>query len=253
MKKWMMKNVWKYVMMSLVLIWCWGTTANAETLKWKSTDRQWYAGGYVYYMSGNTLYKSPNQSNSQGIKDKVASWNIKESKYLTIVHGYKNKLYISCTDEYNSEADLYSVNVKTGKKKKEVSNCCVVAAKGKYVYGNVIKVTDTGAYPVYLWKITGKSVKKVKMLGKYIFGTTIVNNKVYYASYPSKSQKKMTVYSCKLDGSKRKKLFTLEGKGEYCQVLINDVNEKTITAYVSSGENQGLYEYNIKTGKLKKK
>ena len=93
--------------------------------------------------------------------------------------------------------------------------------------------------------------KKVKTLGKFIFGTTVSGNKVYYASYPDSSQKKMTVYRCNLDGSNRKKLFDLEGKGDFCQVLISDVNSKTITAFVS-GDEPGQYVYTIKTGKLKK-
>ena len=114
---------------------------------------------------------------------------------------------------------------------------------------------STGAYPVYIWKIQNNSLKKVKTLGKYIFGTTAVKNKIYYASYPSypkNGQKKMVVYRCNADGSHRKKLFTLTGKGKYCQVLISDVNEKTITAAIS-GDNSGQYTYTIKTGKLKKK
>lgn len=120
-----------------------------------------------------------------------------------------------------------------------------------YITGDTEKPMDTGAYPVYVWKIPGNSVKKVKTLGKFIFGTTVVNNKVYYASYPDRSQKKMTVYSCNLNGSSRKKLFRLEGRGDFCQVLISDVTEETITAYVS-GDKPGNYVYTIKTGKLKK-
>ena len=62
----------------------------------------------------------------------------------------------------------------------------------------------------------------------------------------------MTVYSCSPDGSNRRKLFILEGKGDFCQVLISDINEETVTAYVS-GDEPGEYVYTIKTGKLKKK
>lgn len=149
---------------------------------------------------------------------------------------------------------LYSVNIKTKKKTKLSGKCNAVAGNGNYIYGNKIKVTDTGAYPVYIWKIKNNSLKKVKTLGEYILGTTVVKSKVYYASYPSypkNGQKKMIVYRCNLDGSHRKKLFTLKGRGQYCQVLISDVNEKTITAAVLGNESE-QYTYTIKTGKLKK-
>ena len=245
---------WKYVILSLILMMFCGHTAEAKTTKWTSWDGQWYANGDVYYISGNALYKSPLQPHSQGIKKKIASWKLKEDVYLKITHAYKNNIYV-CYSAMREKSIVYSVNIKTKKKTKLWDKCDAVTGSGKYIYGNKIKVTDTGAYPVYIWKIQNNSLKKVKTLGKYIFGTTAVKHKIYYASYPSypkNGQKKMVVYRCNADGSHRKKLFTLTGKGKYCQVLISDVNEKTITAAIS-GDNSGQYTYTIKTGKLKKK
>lgn len=247
---------WKYVILSLVLIIFCGHIAEAKTTKWKSQYDQWYANGNVYYVSNDTLYRSPVQPHSMGIKKKIASWKLKDNveSHIHIVYAYKDNIYLSYST-IDFHPILYSVNIKTKKKRKLSSKCSVIAASGKYIYGNKVVVTDTGAYPVYIWKINNNSLKKFKTLGKYILGTTIVKNKIYYASYPSyrkSGQKKMVVYRCNLDGSHRKKLFTLQGTGKYCQVLIAKVNSKTITATVS-GDKPGQYIYTIKTGKLKKK
>ena len=242
----------KSILLIIALILIIGATADAKTRKWSPDGGQWFDGiGNVYYISGDTLDVSEVAPHSMGSRDKVVSWKLKDGEYLKIVNGYGNKIYINHINELSGKSILYSVNVNNKKKTKEVSKCSITTAKGKYMYGDRAKATDSGAYPLYIWKIAGNSVKKVKTIGKYTFGTTVVKNKVYYASYPSSSQKKMTVYRCNLDGSNRKKLFTLKGKGDFCQVLISEVNEKTITAYVS-GDNPGQYVYTIKTGKLKK-
>ncbi len=244
---------WKYVILSLIVMMLCGHTVEAKTTEWTSQGDQWHANGNVYYIVKNTLYESPFQPHSLGIKKKVTSWKLKEDGFLKIIHAYKNNIYVRYS-EMSEKPILYSVNIQSKKKTKLSGKCNAVAGNREYIYGNKIKVTDTGAYPVYIWKIHNNSLKKVKTLGKYIFGTTAVKNKVYYASYPSypkNGQKKMVVYRCDLDGSHRKKLFTLKGKGQYCQVLISDVDEKTITANVG-GDEPGKYTYTIKTGKLKK-
>lgn len=242
----------KSILLSLALTLLIGTTVYAKTIKWSSNGSQWSdKTGNVYYIIEDTLYVNEIAPHSMGSRDKVAGWKLKDGEYLKIVNGYKNKIYINHINELNGKSILYSVNVTTKKKTKEVSNCCITTSKGKFMYGDKSKATDSGAYPLYIWKITGNSIKKVKTMGKYTFGTAVVKNKVYYASYPNSSQKKMTVYCCNLDGSSRKKLFTLKGEGNFCQVLISKVNGKTITAYVS-GDKPGEYIYTIKTGKLRK-
>ncbi len=242
----------KAVCLSVILILLMGMTVHAKTTGWSSSGNQWDKDGKAYYITENTLYVSPIAPHSMGVRDKIVSWNLKDGQYIEIVHACGNKIYVNLSDEMDGKCVLYSVDIKSKKKTIAVKNCYIQAASGKYLYGNTSKVYDTGAYTVNIWKIKGNSVKKIKSLGKHIFGTTVVKNKVYYASYPNSKQNHMTVYRCNLDGSKRKKLFDLKGKGQFCQVLISEVNEKTITAYVS-GDQPGQYEYTIKTGKLKKK
>lgn len=242
----------KVVFLSMILILLMGMTANAKTTGWSSSGNQWDKDGKAYYIIENTLYVSPIEPHSMGIRHKITSWNLKDGQYVKIVYAYGNKIYVNRSDEMDGKCVLFFVDIKSKKKTIAVKNCCIQAASGKYLYGNTSMVYDTGAYTVNIWKIKGNSVKKVKTLGKHIFGTTVVKNKVYYASYPDSKQNNMTVYRCNPDGSHRKKLFNLKGKGQFCQVLISEVNEKTITAYVS-GDQPGQYEYTIKTGKLKKK
>ena len=218
---------------------------------WTSSGNQWYKGSKIYYIIKNTLYVSQFESYGTGDRSKVASWKLKDGQFLKIVHAYGNKIYVNRKDEMSGKCVLYSVDIKSKKKITASNHCSVEAACGKYLYGETSMVFDTGAYPVNIWKINGSSVKKVKTIGKYIFGTTVVKNKVYYASYPNKKQNDMTVYRCNLNGSHRKKLFRLKGKGKFCQVLISEVNEKKIIAYVR-GNTTKRYEYTIKTGKLKK-
>lgn len=250
MKKQILKSV-SILIIGMMLLFNMEGKVDAKTETWENSDGTWLKGRKCIYTVGNTLYQSPFQPHSMGIRHKLASWKMNPSiETLEIAAVYGNTAYVSLYCD-GGTSTLYSVNIKSRKKRKIMKNCCPVASKGKYIYGNSFKVSDTGAYPVSIWKITNNSVKRVKTIGKYIFGTTIVKNKVYYASYPNKMQKKMTVFRCNLDGSHRKKLFTLKGKGKYCQVLISDVNKKTITAQVS-GTAAKTYIYTIKTGKLKK-
>ncbi len=229
---------------------CAATPAQAAT-KWTSWDTQWYANSNVYYFEGNTLYASPNMPHSMGIKTKIASFSKKSTDSLTILAGYGNKLYVSASHSTYAKAAVYSVNVKKKKKVKEISKCRVADSKGRYIYGYKKFVNDTSACAGYVWKIGSKKIKQVKKIGKYIFGATVAGKKLYYASYPNKSQKKMTVYQAKLNGKKKKKLFTVKGKGTYAQALISNVNTKTISAYVS-GDEPATYTYTIKTKKLEK-
>lgn len=252
MKKKLVKAV-SILLIGITLLCLMGENNNVKAATWKNNDGQWIKGNKVIYMVNNVLYESPFEPHSMGVQRKLASWKINTSyEYLKIATIYNNNVYVVRYKEAG-EAELYSVNIKSKKKRKVAKKCYAFAAKGKYIYANPFNVTDTGAYPVRVMKIRGNSVKKGKKLGNHIFGTTVVKNKLYYASYPNSKQKKMTVYRCNLDGKHRKKLFTLKGKGKYCQVLLGKVTKKTIKATVSGTGKVKQYEYNIKTKKLKRK
>lgn len=249
MKRQLAKSI---LIMSIVLLCVMAEKNDAKAATWKNNSGQWINDDKCIYITGNTLYISPFAPHSMGIKDELANWKMDtEYESLKIVTIYNDTVYVVLYHD-TGKSTLYSVNIKSKQKRKAVRNCYAFAAKGKYIYGNPCKVSDTGAYTVRIWKIKNNSVKRVKTIGKNIFGTTAVKKKLYYASYPNKYQKKMTVYRCNLDGSHRKKLFTIKGKGKYCQVLMTDANKKTITAIVS-GDNPKTYVYTIKSKTLKEK
>ncbi len=240
------------LVLGLVLVLAMLIKVDTKAATWRDDGGQWFGNKKCIYISENNLCISPVQPHSMGVRDNLATWKMNTStETLRIVTIYQNKVYVVRYKE-SGKSTLYSVDISKKKKKKVATDCCAFSGKGKYIYGNAFKVSDSGAYPVFVWKVNGNSVQKVKTIGKYIFGTTIVGNNVYYASYPNGSQKKMTVYRCNLDGSKTKKLFQLKAKGQYSQALITDVNAKSIKATVSTSKGIKIYEYTIKNKKLKK-
>ena len=156
---------------------------------------------------------------------------------------------------YNQEGDahLYSVNIKTGKKKvvaKKFNRC---AGTANYLYANNERPSDTSSMPVYVWKVNNNSVRKIKYLGRYIFGTTIYHNYVYYGKYKNAFQKTVTIYRCDINGSHVKKLFTVKGTGKHPQSLLSKVENDKITVSTSQNGKWVLYTYNMKTKKKSKK
>ena len=127
------------------------------------------------------------------------------------------------------------------------------AGTSDYVYANNCKPSDTGAYAVSVWKVNKNSIRKVKTLGKYIFGTTIYGKYAYYGKYNSISQKTVAVYRCNLNGSHAKKLFTVKATDKYAQSLMTGVENNKITVYTTQNGKNVLYIYNIKTKKKTKK
>ena len=165
-----------FLLMSFTLVLLMGIKADARPKEWTELEGQWYcADGNVYYIIGNTFYVSPMEPHSMGERHKIAGWKTVDGEYLKIVHGYGNKVFINKIDELDGSSILYAVDIKTKNKAKISGKCSITAASGRYMYGNAEKASDTGAYPVFIWKISGNSVKKGKTLGKFIFGTNIFN------------------------------------------------------------------------------
>ena len=73
---------WKYVIISLILIMFCGHTAEAKTTEWTSWENQWHANKNVYYILGDTLYESPFQPHSLGIRKKLQVGNPKKLTLL---------------------------------------------------------------------------------------------------------------------------------------------------------------------------
>lgn len=246
MKKWM-KRIALLMVICLVITPIEGVNAKSTTYKELSSPyNTWTNGTYNISIKENKLCR---QTKKSGKTVTLAKWSLKGDDSLKISTIYNNKAYVlKRSDSGASIPVLYSVDLKTKKKKKVANRCEPVLCKGKYIYANPATVTDVSCDIVDLYKITKTGIKKVKRIGKNVFGTEAKNNKIYYASYPDRSMKKMTMYSCKVNGTGKKKLFTLKGTGQYCQVLPCKITSKYITA--TNGSN--LYKYTFKTKKLKK-
>lgn len=183
----------------------------------------------------------------------ITSWKMDESyQALRIVTVKGNTAYVQLSNE-TGKSTLYSVNIKTAKKKLVSKKFSAPPTTANYIYANTVNPSDTGAYPVNVWKASSSSIKKVRTLGKYIYGTKVIGKYIYYGKYKSSSQKKVTVYRANLDGSHSKKLFTVKGTGKYVQSLLCGVSKKQIKVSTTINGKSVLYVYNIKTKKLKKK
>ncbi len=238
-------------------------SAKAKYYDWKKIeDNLWrrvpknscYAQQELHIM-GNKLYSPYYYTKKYGGKwgeEAITSWKMDQShQSLKIVTAKKNKAYVQLSSEMG-EAVLYSVNLDTSKKKVVTKKFALYESTAKFFYASPKKVTDTSSVPIYIWKIKGNSLKKGKCLGKYIFGTKAIGKYIYYGKYKNSSQKKVTVYRADLNGCHVKKLFTVKGKGSYCQSIINGISKKQITVITSVNSKPLTYTYNIKTKKLKK-
>ncbi len=244
-------------------------SSSAKTSEWKQikgSENAWerdepkdspYTVTHLY-IAGNELctayyYKETESKHITPGHDKITSWKMDKSDHkLTIITVKGNSAYVQLSDDYG-KSSLYSVNIKTKKKKLVSKKFNATLTLANYIYANTVNPSDTGAYPVNAWKIGNSSIKKVRILGKYIFGIKKVGKYIYYGKYKSSSQKKVTVYRANLDGSHQKKLFTVKGKGKYVQTLLCGVSKKQIKVSTSIDGKSVLYTYNIKTKKLKKK
>lgn len=240
-------------------------TSQAKANDWtqmKKNENVWeqeQAGSspYAYralYINGDQLFERVRyRSNQESGGQKITKWKMnKEMEGLSLAAVKGNTAYVQWYNEEGSTR-LYSVNVKTKKKKvvsKKFNRC---AGTSDYVYANNCKPSDTGAYAVSVWKVNKNSIRKVKTLGKYIFGTTIYGKYAYYGKYNSISQKTVVVYRCNLNGSHAKKLFTVKATDKYAQSLMTGVENNKITVYTTQNGKNVLYTYNIKTKKKTKK
>lgn len=216
-----------------------------------SSSKYAYRSLYLNYdkLYQRVRYKADQKSEGK----KITSWKIdRNTESMTMVAVKGKNAYVQWHNDEGATR-LYSVNIKTGKKKivsKKFNRC---AGTADYVYANNEKPSDTGALEVSVWKVTNSSIRKGKSLGKYIFGTTIYDNYVYYGKYSSASQKTVAIYRCAINGSHVKKLFTVKGSGQYAQSLLSKVENGEITVSTQQNGKGVIYTYNIKTKKKSKK
>lgn len=225
---------------------------SAKTTSWSQDGIKWTKNNKFVFIFKNQLLMQTRTNGSTSAPVPVVKWKMDEySQSLSIATVNGNTAYVQLYSE-GGKSVLYSVNIKAKKKKVISRKFYATASAGNYVYASNAHIADTGAYSRDVWKVNGPLIKKVRRLGKHIFGTIVVKNNLYYGKYAGKSQRKVTIYRAKLDGSRPKKLFSVQGKGKYAQVLLTSADKKEITV-VASGETSKTYVYKIKSKKLKVK
>lgn len=236
------------LLLGLVLVLTLGCVSAEAAPNWKLSDyRMITDGDDEYLVGGNTLYKR-----SKGRETELAKWNLSGKDYLAIISGYKNYIYISAIYmKIPITEDLYAVNYKTGKKVKVLSSFRPREAYGQYIYGYISDGHDSSRMPVYIWKASGTKVKKVRKLCDYSAGALpVVNKKIYFGTNPGGNNSVLYVYRSNLNGTGRKKLFTLKSDGGSLSLEKVEKNIITVTEHINQSEVK--HEYNMKTGKLSK-
>lgn len=247
-----MKMTVKNLLMVFLLAFILGTvlgpvqTVEAKSVAYQKKGNKWVNGKNTIYMKGKTLYKAT-QSKKAAVLAKFL--NKDPDAYCNLLTVYGDYAFVEFITDINSST-IYSVNIKTGAKQKNVKKAAV-AVSGKYIWTCPLQPTDVSSYRTYIYEIKGSKLKKIKKVGKYISGPQVYENRIYYASYTDSPMKKMTVYSCKANGTSKKKLFSLKAKGEEGMVHIGEIKKGKIDAYVYSDDRLKQYQYTIKSKKIK--
>ena len=120
----------------------------------------------------------------------------------------------------------------------------IESASGKWIAVTLDCPRDISAKRIYLYKIKGKKIKKVRCLTKTGFSYGFVNGKLYYSVYNKKSIKYTpTLYRCNKNGTHRKKLAKIKKKGA-SQILIDIIiNNTQCIVNISDGSGQWLYNF----------
>ena len=219
----------------------------------------WTDGTYIIGVSrladGNQAFSKYNikAGKMKRLKKKLPNKKLgDEYDYYDLAHVYGNYAYITRSSFRQWTFWTYVYNLKTGKFKKVKDKCGISFGKGKYMLGANEYQTDVSAHKKTLYKVgKGGSLKKVKVLGKYIGTCELIGKKIYYQSCTSTAMKKCTLYSIGVNGKGKKKLGSFKAYGQYGQV--NCYNFTSKYCYVSGiKKDYGTYKYVYKTKKLKK-
>ncbi len=245
------------LILGLVLILALGTVpVQAKSITWETVNPYIWSNSENdrFYCKEDALYRIIGDQEGEG--QKLASWKLTDNQYLSLEYASNNRLYVGVrvAGPDTKGGPLYCVDIRTGKSTRAISACKVVCAGGQYLYGFKTHVADPWAnpHPLYRWKISGNRMKLAGKVGDRISNAQIVGKKVYYASYGKDGVRNMTVFQSNLNGSGRKKLFSLKAKGSNGTARMVYVEDGIISAYVIDeilGKSTE-YEYNIKTGKL---
>lgn len=179
--------------------------------------------------------------------------------YYTIANVYEDKIYLNKAKDI-SGWDLYVYDMTQNTFRRLKKDCHIQNAQGKYLLTAPYTPTDISPYPTYVYEITGNGIKKLKALGKNTAGAQFMDGRIYYASYPNigkadcSGMNVMKVYSCKLDGSGRKLVFTRKTPDPEGYMVMQEVENGKITfAQYDDGYSEVVfYEFDLGSKKITK-
>lgn len=156
--------------------------------------------------------------------------------------------------------DLYVYDMTQNTFRRLKKDCYIQNAQGKYLLTVPYTPTDISPYPTYVYEITGNGIKKLKALGKNTAGAQFMDGRIYYASYPNigkadcSGMNVMKVYSCKLDGSGKKLVFTRKTPDPEGYMVMQEVeNSKIMFAQYDDGYSEVVfYEFDLDSKKITK-
>ena len=185
----------------------------------------------------------------------VGSIQIKNG-YLSTYAIKGHHMYLSDNEEDAGKATLYIANYAKKQKIITINDCNPSELSGKYIIGETEVGGGTDGLTMCIWKVSGTKAKKIKTLGKRVWPVGLYQGKYYYISYKDIAQTKADICCCKVNGTGTKKLFSVNaGTGGQISPEYENKMQKTgkvVISVLCNGKTT-LYEYTIKTGKLKKK
>ncbi len=234
-------------------------------LKEVNKTEMWTNGKIGYYMEHNIFYSTIYKVDIKKEKTSVLKkFKNKRERRLSIgtVYGnkiYLNKLYYAEEDELErglvDTHTVYSLDVKTKKMKKEISDIRIETGKGEYFVGAVDPNLDIAfdANEIFLAKFTSKGYKVIKTLTTRGQSCDFYRGRLYYASFPEKNFKKlgkskMTMKSINMKGRDVKTYFTYDSKDDADPLSPLKVSKKGIKFLALDDEKE--YFYSFKTKKI---
>lgn len=231
-------------------------TANYEMVLTKNYQRFWSNGTNTLYIK-DVVKKDVIQKQKLYLKNvksgkvtllKTLIPNREEEESYSICNVYGTTVYMNKVRGVG-DGDLYSYNWKTKKWKCLGKQFVVMNASGKWMITSDHFPTDPSPYTSYIYKITGKGLEKVLKLGTYTSQTQFskADGRIYYAKYgKGADMHKMSVYSCKADGTEYSKITTVVTNDKNDTIILQDVTKDAIT-YVVQNEDQQYYHYDRNT------
>ena len=143
---------------------------------------------------------------------------------------------------------MYSFNVNTKKiKRTGFKNFGAIKASGKYFVAEARKRTDVRSIGFDIYKFTNNGkVKKVKKITDNSFSVIIHNDSIYWVGVSKKTSGKNVLYTMKIDGTGKKKLFT-----ENKNIKMSYVYEVDDDGVITTSRGANTYKYIFKTKKMK--